>query len=76
MSSRPTPLAAPVSRPDPASGLTSRLAARFGLQADMLLPDGAGLVWALRRAGHARSERLSGADAMEQVLAAAVRGFQ
>lgn len=40
--------------------------------ADLLLPDGTGLVWALRAAGHS-AERYTGAEALELLLREALR---
>ena len=40
-------------------------------QADLALPDGAPVAWALRRMGHARQERINGPDLMWRYLAEA-----
>lgn len=46
----------------------ARLAAAL-TRADLVVPDGIGIVWALRRAGNKRQQRVTGVDLVETLLA-------
>src|SRR5690554_2957234 len=41
---------------------------------DLIVPDGYGIVWALRRSGHEGQERIAGVDLVEELFTAGVSG--